>query len=222
MSNKIFLFYEKRIKELQSENRYLKSVLVSARESCKLNTKRLMQELSKQCNFFPMGNKSITISTKYETIQKIPCLVSRRKFINAFLKLHKQQDVMLISFESTEDLERVIDCHFKFTDNNSCKDLTKLEEKVRWSGKYSIRLLIFFLKQLIKQKVIGISERQITPVIKLHFSDSNGNPLSTKAISDAKNKITTNKGVKTNGLIGVPLDYEYAMEFVEYLELSRN
>jgi hypothetical protein len=165
----------------------------------------------------PINEKS---KVKIKPIKLIRCLISRRKFINAFMKLSEEHDVNLIEYDDLYDLESKIDMHFQFKDvQENISDISNPElPKLRWIEKP--RLLVYFIQQLNKHRVIDFMTIKMPNVVRSHFCMENGEDYTPRQISDAKTKPKDNKGARTNNVKHVPTNIEFITKFIGYLELS--
>lgn len=159
-------------------------------------------------------------SPKNKPIKLIKCLINRKKFIDAFMRLLEEEYVSLIEFDDLHDLESKIGRHFKFNEDHEriCEESFANFPKIRWTKKP--RVLVYFIQQLKLHRVIEVMPNKITNLIISHFSDEYGNNYTTKQISDATNKTKNNKGAKTENIKGVPTGSEDVTAFIGYLELS--
>lgn len=159
-------------------------------------------------------------SNKKKASKLIKCFISRRKFINAFVKLSEEHDVNLIKYGDLLDLESNINKHFEFieTQGNSSVNSYIVIPKLRWTQ--GPRLLVYFIQQLKDHKVIDFMTIKMSSEIISHFCMENGEDYTSGQISDAKTKLKGNKGARTKNIKYVPTDFEFVTEFIGYLELS--
>lgn len=199
------LIYRPIIERYEKENRDL------------LNKNKLNIVIEPENEF---NHKIENIPSKKKPVKLIKCLISRRKFINAFMKLYEEHDVNLIKYGDLHDLESIIDMHFQFKDVQDNKSDISTPEfpKLKWTE--SPRLLVYFMQQLKEHEVLEFLKAKMTNVAISHFCDEYGKNYTSKQISDAKTKPSKNKGAKTDNVKHVPTGYEYVTEFIGYLELS--
>ncbi len=171
------------------------------------------QQYSIKSNIRIYNEEEIISNNKYKPIR---CLVEKKTFVEAFLKLEKDWGTYLIKFQDRNELEYLIDTNFEFLNNNHENEFKKQlpganidYKKMKWIGKRgNLRLLAFFIEALVSKNILDIELHNILNSILSHFCKNTGKGFGTYLTSEALDRYNEN----------TVRGREYVKSFINYIK----